>query len=242
MTTQANVEAKAREAVKLLSELQELDDELREIELERGDLPEEVVKLSAEIEGLELFISQRQSELSASAAELTTRTQTLAEAKDKQSKYQQQLYAVKTSREYDAITAEANFVKQEITTCEHAIDRETRRQNDLGRAIEERSAQLESVRQAERDKKSELESKLAETAGDENALLERRRGVVARLHGPLYAHYERIRVNKDGRGVARLLDGACGGCFAMIPPQIQQNVRLMNDIVMCETCGRYLAP
>lgn len=242
MTTQATIEAKAREAIKLLSELQDLDDELREIALERGDLPEEVTKLAAEIAELEQFISQRKLELASSSAELASRTQTLAEAKDKQTKYQQQLYAVKTTREYDAITAEANFVKQEVTSCETVIDRETRRQTDLNRAIEERSAQLELVRQAERTKKQELEAKLAETAGEEKTLGDRRAGVVAKLHGPLYAHYERIRKAKDGRGVARLLDGACGGCFAMIPPQIQQNVRLMNDIVMCETCGRYLAP
>jgi uncharacterized protein len=242
VTTQATLEAKAREAIKSLSELQEIDDELREIELERGDLPEEVSRLTAEIGELEQYISQRKLELSASAAELGQRTQVLAEAKDKQANYQQQLYAVKTSREYDAITAEANFVKQEITGCETAIDRETRRQTDLNRMIDERSAHLEEVRQAERGKQAELAAKLAETAGAEHGLQDRRRGVVSKLHGTLYAHYERIRQAKDGRGVARLMDGACGGCFAMIPPQIQQNVRLMNDIVMCETCGRYLAP
>lgn len=242
MTTQSIIEAKARAMIKFLGDLQEIDDELKDIALERGDLPEEVEKLTAQIGELEEFIQQRRSDLATSESELATRQLSLAEARDRHTKYQQQLYAVKTTREYDAITAEFNFVKEEIQSSEHAIDRETRRTSELSRTLEERAAQLEKVRVEQMQKHDELQAKLAETAGDEQVLLDRRKGVVDQIHAPLYAHYERIRKQKDGRGVARVLDGACGGCFAMIPPQIQQNIRQMNDIVMCETCGRYLCP
>jgi predicted nucleic acid-binding Zn-ribbon protein len=242
VTTQAIIEAKARETIKLMGELQEIDDELRDIALERGDLPEEVEKLTTQISELEAFILQRKTDLSGSESELAQRQQTLAEARDRHTKYQQQLYSVKTTREYDAITAEFNFVKDEIQVSEQAIERETKRTVDLTRTLEDRVSQLERVRSERKVKHAELEEKLAETAGDEQTLQSKRKAVVAQIHGPLYAHYERIRQQKDGRGVARMLDGACGGCFAMIPPQIQQNIRQMNDIVMCETCGRYLCP
>jgi hypothetical protein len=42
VANEVGVENKVREAVRLLTELQDIDDELREIALERGDLPEEV--------------------------------------------------------------------------------------------------------------------------------------------------------------------------------------------------------
>lgn len=242
MTTQVSIEAKARETIKLLSDLQEIDDELKDIAFERGDLPVEVEKLTAQIAELESYLLQRRADLTLSESELTSRQQSLTEARDRHAKYQQQLYAVKTTREYDAITAEFNFVKDEISTSEQAIDRETKRSADLTRSIEERSALLEKIQSERAQKHAELQEKLAETAGDEKVLLDRREKYVSQIHGPLYAHYERIRQAKDGRGVARLLDGACGGCFAMIPPQIQQNIKSMNDIMMCETCGRYLCP
>jgi predicted nucleic acid-binding Zn-ribbon protein len=61
-----------------------------------------------------------------------------------------------------------------------------------------------------------------------------------RLKKPIYAHYERIRQAKDGRGIARLVGSACGGCFAVVPPQRHLDIRDATDVVLCETCGRIL--
>ncbi len=242
VTTQASVESKAREALKLLAELQDIDDELKDIAGERGDLPEEVEALKLSISELEAFLQERRNELSATEAELVRRSHQLAEAKEKLTKHQQQLYAVKTTREYDAITAEFNFEKEEISTCERVIGQQTARQIELTRIIGERTKELESARAEELVKRSELDAKLAESAGDVKLLMDKRTGVVNSLNKPIYAHYERMRIAKDNRGVARLLDGACGGCFAVIPPQRQQNIRAQLDIIICETCGRYIVP
>ncbi|RPH92551.1 hypothetical protein EHM69_12520 [candidate division KSB1 bacterium] len=242
MTYTAGTESKVREAVQLLTELQEIDDELRDIAAERGDLPEEVERLGAKIREMDTYISERKADLEKTTQALADRGRQLEEAKEKQVKLQQQLYAVKTTREYDAITAEFNYVKDQITSCESDITRDTQRTSEFTRQIEERSAELEKVRSEENTKAEDLRGKLAETEEDERQLMHRRENVVVRLMKPLYAHYERIRNAKDGRGVARILDGACGGCFAMIPPQTQVNIRKQVDIVLCETCGRILVP
>ncbi len=242
MSTDASLESKAREAIQLLTDLQDIDDELRDIELERGDLPEEVERLQADIAELENFIAERKTELDETAKLLIERKQNLEDAKTKQEKLQQQLYAVKTTREYDAITVEFNFIKDELTKFEAEITGGTQRKAELEMQLEERSAQLEKIRAEERGKSAELKEKLAETEEEERQLLHRRETIVVRLLKPLYAHYERIRKAKDGRGVARILDGACGGCFAVIPPQTQVNIRKLTDIVLCETCGRIIVP
>lgn len=242
MTYTAGMESKVKEAVQLLTELQAIDDDLRDIAAERGDLPEEVERLGAKIREMDAYISERKADLEKTTHALNERSLQLEEAKSKQGKLQQQLYAVKTTREYDAITAEFNFVKDEITSCEADITRDTQRTSEFTRQIEERSADLEKVRAEEKTKAEDLRGKLAETEEEERQLMHRRENVVVRLMKPLYAHYERIRNAKDGRGVARIMDGACGGCFAMIPPQTQVNIRKQVDIVLCETCGRILVP
>ncbi|MBU0509784.1 hypothetical protein KKH27_13245 [bacterium] len=242
MSTDVSLENKAREAIRLLTELQDIDDELEDITRERGDLPEEVERLRTEISETETFIAERKAELEAAVHLLTERSQGLQDAKAKQVKLQEQLYAVKTTREYDAITAEFNFVKDEIGKCETDIAGASQKKTDLTKQVEERLALLEKTRSEEKSKGRELGEKLAETEQEELELRHRRENVVVRLLKPLYAHYERIRKAKDGRGVARILDGACGGCFAMIPPQTQVNIRKLNDIVLCETCGRILVP
>ncbi|HDH57590.1 MAG TPA: hypothetical protein ENF16_03165, partial [Bacteroidetes bacterium] len=35
-------------------------------------------------------------------------------------------------------------------------------------------------------------------------------------------------------------NGACGGCFAAIPPQKLMEISTMADFILCETCGRIL--
>lgn len=242
VTTQTSFENKVRESVKLLTELQEIDDELREIGYERGDLPEEVNRLTAKIQEYEKFIAARRGELEQADIELKTRTEQLAEAKSKLEKYQQQLYTVKTTREYDAITAETGYAKHDISEAETAIATQSQRKQELSKQIAERESDLEKVKADNQLKSAELQEKLAETEGEERQLLHRRENIVVRLEKPLYNHYERIRKVKDGRGVARILDGACGGCFAVIPPQIQANIRQLADLVLCETCGRLLVP
>jgi predicted nucleic acid-binding Zn-ribbon protein len=236
------MESKVREAVQFLTELQEIDDGLRDIALERGDLPEEVEKLEGQIQAMEADVAQRKADLEKTTAALVERTEQLGGAKERLTKFQQQLYAVKTTREYDAITAEFNFVKEEITRCEQDIARDTQRKSELARQIEDRTTGLEKVRVETKAKADELREKLAETEVEERGFLHRRENVVVRLMKPLYAHYERIRKAKDGRGVARIMDGACGGCFAVIPPQTQVNIRKQVDIVLCETCGRIIVP
>jgi predicted nucleic acid-binding Zn-ribbon protein len=242
VTNEVGLENKVREAVKLLTELQEIDDELKDIAMERGDLPEEVERLAAKIREDEDYLAARKAELDEAAKAITDRGQELAEAQAKQTKMQQQLYSVKNTREYDAVTAELNFVKEEITKCESAIAANTSRKAELERQIASRQASLEEVRKEEQVKNADLQEKLSETAEEERQLMHRRENVVVRIMKPLYAHYERIRKAKDGRGVARIMDGACGGCFAVIPPQTQVNIRKLTDIVLCETCGRIIVP
>jgi uncharacterized protein len=242
VTNEAGLENKVREAVKLLTDLQAIDDDLRDIAMERGDLPEEVDRLSTRIREYETFISERHNELEETTQILSERTQQLEESREKLAKLQAQLYAVKTTREYDAITAEFNFVKEEISKCEAEITSATQRQADRQKQIEERQHDLEKVRVEEKAKSTDLKEKLAETETEERELLHRRENVVARIMKPLYAHYERIRKVKDGRGVAHIIDGACGGCFAVIPQQTQVNIRKQIDIVLCETCGRIIVP
>ncbi len=35
--------------------------------------------------------------------------------------------------------------------------------------------------------------------------------------------------------------GACGGCFNIVPPQRQADIREKKKLIVCEHCGRILA-
>jgi predicted nucleic acid-binding Zn-ribbon protein len=240
--TTPDIAAAASETIKNLAVLQEIDDELAEIALERGNLPEELEKLGAKITEFKTFIAEKRIELKEAGSTVAEHTNHLADAKAKLEKFQQQLYAVKTTREYDALTTEIEGAKAQIAEFELSITKNSNRTVELTAMLEEREAELENLHTQEAAKSAELKEKLAETAGEENELHSRRKTVVVRILPNIYSHYERVRDAKGGRGVVRLTGGACGGCFALIPHQQQVEIRKLKDIHACEACGRYLVP
>ncbi|HPS71838.1 MAG TPA: C4-type zinc ribbon domain-containing protein, partial [Bacteroidales bacterium] len=51
--------------------------------------------------------------------------------------------------------------------------------------------------------------------------------------------FERIRKGaRNGLAIVQIDREACGGCFSMIPPQRQLDIRLHKKIIVCEACGR----
>src|SRR3989442_962628 len=68
-------------------------------------------------------------------------------------------------------------------------------------------------------------------------------GISAREHVDprMLGAYERIRNSyPNGLAVVPVLRDSCGGCFNVIPPQRQSEIRQRKKIVVCEHCGRIL--
>lgn len=227
-----------REELALLVDLQDIDDQLRDLALDRGDLPIEVERLKGGMDELNSFLKERREELDETRHEVARLRGITEDARSKLAKYQQQLYSVKTTREYDAITAQTDTAKGVISEGEEKILELLSREDALVSEINAKETQSAEIAASYETKSAELRAKLEETETEELELRHRRETIVMRLKKPIYAHYERIRQAKDGRGVARLSGGACGGCFAMVPPQRQVEIRNATDIVLCETCGR----
>jgi predicted nucleic acid-binding Zn-ribbon protein len=58
----------------------------------------------------------------------------------------------------------------------------------------------------------------------------------------LYKSYQKIRKNaRNGLAVVNVKRNACGGCFNVVPPQRQAEVREKKKIIVCEHCGRIFA-
>ena len=54
--------------------------------------------------------------------------------------------------------------------------------------------------------------------------------------------YEKVRDNaRNGLAVVSVKRGACGGCFNVVPPQRQADIREKKKLIVCEHCGRILA-
>lgn len=230
-----------REQLELLIQLQDIDNQLLELRQERGNLPETVERLRAEIEETTQVLDTKREEQLGAGKERRRIENEVELAKVSLKKYQDQLFKVTTNREYDAISAEIETARATIQNGEARIIELLGREEELTEQIGTLETHLDQIKADFEVRDAELQEKIAETSDLESGLNVRRGKIVEQLARPIYAHYERIHIAKeDGMGVARVYMGACGGCFAAIPPQKLMEIAAMEDFILCETCGRIL--
>jgi len=223
-----------------LIELQEVDKRLDELRAERGDLPLIVEELKGKLDDKkaeydkcvqtvkDAKVRQRELELS------------IDELKAKYDKYEEQLYQVKTNREYDAITLETDTVKQQLE--------DTKKENEQTQIIivenesrqKEIEEELKKLEEEYEDNTVELNTKMNETAEEENLLQQERDIIIKKSKPDIIKTYELVRQARSGQGIAPIQGNVCGGCFSYIPPQKIVEVKKMKEIYTCEFCGRIL--
>ena len=91
-------------------------------------------------------------------------------------------------------------------------------------------------------KKQELDQLVAESEADEKNLAIDRDIQAKNVEARLLLSYDKIRNNAiNGLAVVTVGRGACGGCFNVVPPQRQADIKDKKKIIVCEHCGRILA-
>jgi predicted nucleic acid-binding Zn-ribbon protein len=222
-----------------LKKLQQFDSKLDDIVKVRGALPEEVGDLEDEIVGYQTRIAKYNSEIEEQNDQIANNKNAIVEAEKLIKKYAEQQMNVRNNREYDAITKENELQTLEIQICEKRIKeawvRIEAKKVEIGETegiLTEREKDLDS-------KKKELIMITSESMEEETKLKESREKAAGKVEDRLRNSYNKIRNNaRNGLGVVAIARNACGGCFAVVPPQRQAEVRERKKIIVCEHCGR----
>jgi len=220
--------------------LQDVDCELRALEQSKGDLPQRIASLNREIAQLEESIAEKHDQLKTSRLGRESGALEVASLRDKLKKYQNQLYQVKTNKEYDAITLEIETTQSAIENREFEMLEMEEREKQLHSEIEGLQPGLAELQGQRDEAESRLQAMLAVTRAKEERLQQQRLEIVARIPRPVYSTYERTRIGRGGIAVAFLKEGSCSQCSTRIPPQRGLEIRMMNHLFLCEVCGRIM--
>ena len=225
-----------------LTNLQRIDSELDEIKKVRGALPDEVADLEDEIAGYQTRIDKFKSEagdLDTNIADYKTQIKN-SEALIK--KYNEQQMNVRNNREYDAITKEIELQNLEIQISEKRIKEAFAKIEIKNGEIAKTEEELAERAKDLSSKKGELETLTKESHDDEQKLMNARTKATKDIEERLLVSYTKLRDNaRNGLAVVPVDRGACGGCFNVVPPQRQADIRERKKIIVCEHCGRILA-
>ena len=242
------------EKLNSLYNLQKIDSEIDRIRIIRGELPIEVEDLEDDIAGLETRTGKIQAEIDEIELDITNRKQGSKDSETAIQKYKERQNNVRNNREYESLAKEIEFQELEIKlnekrTKEGKIKIESKKEI-LGEATE----RLEMKKADLATKKAELESIISSTQKDEEKLLKSSKAAKKKIEDRLVIAYDRLRNNsKNGLAVVELMYGAakrgsghrdasCGGCFNKIPPQKELDIVTKKKIIICEHCGKILIP
>ena len=236
------METTVAQKLEALSKLQSIDSELDELKKVRGALPEEVMDLEDEIAGYDTRIQNYNDEVADLELAITNNKTAIKDAEKLIAKYEEQQMNVRNNREYDAITKEVELQQLEIQILEkrtkesfEKIEGKKVEIDETNGIMDERNKDLES-------KKGELDQLVAESEDDEKKLMKRRTSAAKGIEDRLFKSYEKVRDNaRNGLAVVTVKRGACGGCFNVVPPQRQADIREKKKVIVCEHCGRILA-
>ncbi len=224
-----------------LYKLQEIDSQLDQITILKGELPIEVSDLEDEIEGLQTRINKLEDSKKELEDTIAGHQNKIKESEALISKYGRQLDEVKNNREYEALTKEIELQRLDIQLSEKRIGETqssiTAKEETLT-AAKERLAEKQSNLET---KKVELEKIIAKTEKEETKLQKQSVSQRKLIDDRLLKGYDRVRGSyRNGLAVVTVERNACGGCFNKVPPQLQLEISLQKKIIVCEHCGRIL--
>lgn len=223
-----------------LIELQEVDNRLDELREERGDLPLIVDDLQAKLLDKKKEFENCSSELKQSKVKQRELESVIVESKAKLDKYEEQLYQVKTNKEYDAITLETESAKKQVDEGKDELNNISQLMIGLEEKIELLDGEISKLESEHEENSIELDAKLTSTAEEENLLKQERDIIINKTNSDIVKTYEMVRNARSGQGLAKIEGGVCGGCYSYIPPQKAVEVKKMKKIYTCEFCGRIL--
>jgi predicted nucleic acid-binding Zn-ribbon protein len=227
--------------LKTLIDLQGVDTRIAAHEAEAARLPKEIAAIHTEIETAKKDVDAGKARLDAAKKDQRTREKDLEVVQAKRSKTEGRLYEVKTNKEYSAVLAEIEEIKQEKGRVEEEILVLMESQERLTADIKDAEGRYKARETQGKQEEAMLQEKLRAVEAD-LALVRTERAELARqLPAPVLADYDKLLKARGGLALAQVIKpNLCGGCRMTVTPQRLQELRAQTAPLPCESCGRYL--
>lgn len=223
-----------------LINLQEIDTALMELEKLKGDLPKRIEDLTEKMEEIDADLDANKERLKEAEIEIRQAQGTEADQNEKLDRLQEQLYLVKTNREYDALMTEIDHLKSERDETELKELELSEEKDHLEEQVKLDQLNRETMASELESQKEELEKTTASTEKEWKQLMAQKKKLAPLIDSRYLALYDRVRSARNGVAVVPITNQTCGGCFSRLTSQSVSEIRSGNTIAQCPVCRRIL--
>lgn len=227
------------ELSKLIS-LQEVDVEIKRIKGEIASLPERQQELERQFaESVSEYLNLKQQLDQKQADKKRLETELDAE-QQKHQKFKTDLMKATNEKEYTTAVREIDVARKTVSSLETEILKLMEQVEKLEAQVNERAPEMEA-RRIEVDRQL-TEWSTAVTVNQQRlaALTVQRTPMLEALSPVARLEYERLSKMKSGLALAEARNYSCQACRMTIRPQVFNDIRRGESIIMCENCQRIL--
>jgi predicted nucleic acid-binding Zn-ribbon protein len=226
--------------LELLLKLQVIDYDLGELERSKEYLPDMMENLTREIEESKAKYETAVTDLEAAKVKQGSLELEIKTREGNLQRFQQQMMSIKTNKEYDALVAEIDAVKADISNKETELLETIDVIGVLEKTIVEFNEKAEQVKENNTRQLDILQQKIDSIGDTTKVKKDEREQITGMIPRSVMSVYERVRKGKGGSAVVAVKKRACGACYKALTPKKVQDIRKGEEILTCDNCGRML--
>jgi len=220
--------------------LQQFDSAAQNAQRRLAEEPERQKALDARLDAAHRQVASAKERLTDNQSARRGLEKDVAIHQGRLSKFRDQLMAVKTNREYQAIQKEIEVAQAEIKAMEEKLLERMLEADDLTAEVKSAEAGLAAEQKVVDADRRTLSAELSELKGSLERITKERAELIVAFDPKILAMFELVSRRRNGVAIAEARDGICTICHVRLRPQIFNTVRRNEQIVQCDSCQRIL--
>ena len=164
----------------------------------------------------------------------------LAAVQSRLSQFKDQLMAVRTNKEYQAMQKEIAGAEHEIQSFEDRILESLLEADTLAGEVVRSEQELAAEDTTIADEQRAIEQEGERLEADRQRTSAARGVLVGEIGADALALFEHVAKQRKGVAVVEARGGLCSHCHVRLRPQVFNEVRRNDSLIQCESCHRIL--
>ena len=224
-----------------LIQLQQLDTAIDEARRTIAAHPQRLASADARLDDATLRVEAAKQRLKDNHDARRTVEKDVALFQGRVSKFKDQLFEVKTNKEYTAMQHEIETAQKELGAVEEKLLERMMEGDVITAEVKQAEAALARDKKAIDAEKQALAAELSSVEASLAQATATRASILGTLEPRLLTLYDQVAKARKGVAICTATrDGLCSVCHVRLRPQVFQMVRHNDGIIQCESCHRIL--
>ena len=230
----------SQETLNTLIQMQIIDDEITDLNRRMEKLPKKLEELKQKFKDSEIDLSEKRLLFEENLKKQKTLEMDMLENSNQIKKYETQLMAIKTNREYKALNSEIALLGKKNNKLEEDEIVLMEAESEIKGEVSNAESRLKTAQNDLEVREKEIKQELRTIEKGVENLRQNRNTLAKQLPIDIVKKYVLLLKFKNRKAVVFNNKNACSSCGFTVRAQIQVELLDATEIIYCDNCGRIL--